>query len=72
MNKETLDKTMVMEIVNRVLHPLSLDLGCRHLVNPFLHKYEKEQNVIVIGMGYKPGGDKRHRTNVTFEGDILS
>lgn len=67
MNREQIDKNMSMQLTDRVIVPLALDLGSKYLVNPYLREYDHEQKSIEYGLGYKKHGDKRHRTGVKFE-----
>ena len=67
-HRERADKGMSQQVIRRVIVPLCLDLGARYLVRPYLGSYDDEEKTIKWGLGHKKHGDKRHRTNVTFEG----
>ena len=63
-HRERVDKRMSREVIRRVIIPLSLDLGARYLVVPYLSEYNDEEKTVGWGLGHKKHGDKRHRTHV--------
>ena len=67
-HREKLDKRMTQAINRKVMIPLLLDLGARHLVNPYQGKYDDEIKSLKWGLGHKRHGDKRHRSSVTYQG----
>ena len=68
MKRERIDKSMSREVLNRVIIPVVQDFGAKHLVTPFLGRYDHENKTLTWGLGYKKHGDKRHRTAAKFEG----
>ena len=59
---------MSRRIVNGVIVPLCLDLGARYLRSPEQWGYDDEEKTLKWGLGYKKHGDKRMRTDITFQG----
>ena len=66
MKRERIDKTMSRETVKRAIIPVVKHWGARHLVRPFLGRYDHENKSLAWGLGYLH--DKRHRTRALFEG----
>ena len=66
MNRERIDKNMAFRIVKKALMPLVKDLGARHLREPYYRRYDGEKKSLQIGLGYKSGSGKDHRTHATF------
>ena len=67
-HRELVDKRMSAQFNRRVVVPLILDLGARHLKKPWLGRYDDEEKTVVWGLGYKDGGDKRHRSRCSYQG----
>ena len=67
-HRELVDKRMSAQFNRRVIVPLILDLGARHLKRPWLGRYNDEEKTVVWGLGYRDGGDKRHRSRCSYVG----
>ena len=67
-HRERVDQRTSREIVKRVIVPLCLDLGARYLRSPSQKDYDDEEKTLRWNLGYKKHGDKRMRTEVTFQG----
>ena len=67
-HRELLDKRMSAQFNRRVIVPLLMSLGARHLKKPWLGRYNDEEKTVVWGLGYKKGGDKRHRSRCAYVG----
>ena len=52
----------------RVIVPLCLDLGARYIRSPEQWGYDDEEKTLKWGLGWKKHGDKRMRTDITFQG----
>ena len=69
MKRERIDKSMSLEVIDRVIRPVYEDWGAKYLWDhPSMTNYDHENKSISFDLARKKHGDKRMRSTLKYEG----